>query len=435
MDSAAAMLLMRWNANCTRDADGAPLIPPLFVAEQGPGVQIADVRARGEATGVLGYVPGSAFPGVDRLEQLAIDMDDATPLVLVCANGETSAAIARRLEEKGVQNIAAMAGGIAAWRALRLFTSRDPEGAGENLDRTTTAPAESGPVTLERVRAHMGDPRTVRWIQLASMLAHGRVSCIDGRDERGVIGSPGGDGGEFLLCLAAIERVTGRTLDDATVARGLLAHIDTFGDFYMHTDVHAFEALTDAMRADPRLEPDVQDLTRPDDWYEFLRTAAPPLRDPLLEHLLEPAHVGCGHIRLMLQHSEDYGTRRELVVAFLRAFFRLWWDGAPELTLTALPGDHDEGAVVNVRLAEDVWGLSRVPLVSPACGGQQMFVNHPDVSSLPLSVEQSQEAILQEAINALAAQQLSMTAGHLAKDLPMFDVIFSQDGSFVVRGP
>ena len=44
MVDAAELLRLRWNTNLTRSAAGAPLIPPLFVAEQGSGVQIADIR-------------------------------------------------------------------------------------------------------------------------------------------------------------------------------------------------------------------------------------------------------------------------------------------------------------------------------------------------------------------------------------------------------
>ena len=441
------LLLLRWNANLSRSAHGAPLIPPLFVAEQGPGVQIADIRQPDQSTGLLGYIPGSAFPGVERLQQLAHETTAASPLVLVSATGYAAANVAQQLEELGMKNVAAMTGGLAAWRALGLSTSRDSAGVREVLHREADTGSESGPLTLEDVREHVGDPRSVRWIKLSSMIAHGGFSCIDGRDERGVVGSPGGDGGEFLLGLSAIERATDKKLDDDTVVRGLLARLDTFGHFYMHTDVHAFEELMDALKADHRLQPTVSGMTQPEEWADFLRGAAPELQDALLEHLLEPAHIGCGHIRLMLQHSDEYGIRKELVLSFLRAFYRLWWEGASEVGLTTLPCDHGEGAVVNIRLAEEIWSLSRVPLISPSCDGQQMFVNHPDVSAYmrsstvqslvrggnPLSVEPSQEDKLQKAFDELAAQQMSVTAGYLAKGLPVFEVIFAGDGSFEVR--
>ena len=93
---ACTLLLLRWDANLARDTHDAPLLPPLFVAEQGPAVQIADIRPRDGATGVLGYIPGSVFCGIERLEQLA--RGDATdfPLVLVSATGDTAADGARR---------------------------------------------------------------------------------------------------------------------------------------------------------------------------------------------------------------------------------------------------------------------------------------------------------------------------------------------------
>lgn len=113
-----------------------------------------------------------------------------------------------------------------------------------------------------------------------------------------------------------------------------------------------------------------------------------------------------------------------------------------------LPDDHEEGAVVNVRLSGGVWSLSRIPLISPACGGQQLFVNHPDVSSYlrrrrveflaremsPLGIEPAQREALQEAIDELAALQLGVTVSYLAKGLPIFEVVFAADGTFDVRG-
>ncbi|MHC4452231.1 MAG: rhodanese-like domain-containing protein, partial [Planctomycetota bacterium] len=223
-----AHLHSRWRSVLTRNADGAPQVPPLFVAEQGPAVQIVDVRSRGEATGALGYIPGSAFVSEQQTEDFARN-DAEAPLVLVCADGEESAAIARRLEGRGANRVAAMAGGIAAWRTVGLSTSRAPADLRDTIERATNA--GSAPLTLERVREHVGDPRSVHWIKVTSMIAQGSRSCIDGRDDRAVVGTPGGDGGEFLLLLGAIERVTGRSLDEQTVERELLAHLDLYGHF------------------------------------------------------------------------------------------------------------------------------------------------------------------------------------------------------------
>ena len=447
MITADELLCMRWNANLSRGSQGAPLVPPLFVAEQGPGVAMVDVRRPQEATGVLGYIPGSAFPDVQKLEERT-GGQQLRPLVLISANGDEAATVARQLELRGVPYVAAMAGGLAAWRSLGLFTSRDPSGIRASFDTSADQGNQVGPLTLDRVRKHIGDPRSVCWIKLASMIAQGRLSCIDGRDRRGVVGTPGGDRGEFLLTLAAIEQVTGRKLDEGAVAAGLLSRLDDLGQFYMHTDAHTFANLIGRLQADPQLRAAVAGLVKPEEWFDFLHHPPQPLRETLLDYLTDPLHIGCGHIRLMLQHSDEYGIRSELVQYFLRAAIRMWWEGSPEIALTVLPGAHQEGAVVNVRLTEDIWSLSRIPLVSPECGGQQMFVNHPDVSSLlrrgnvqwcvrrggPLSVERPLEDKLHMAIEELAARQLNTTVGYLAKDLPVFQVLFSGDGAFRVEG-
>jgi len=436
MSAEPDLFRIRWESQLERDAKGAPTLSPLFVLEQGLGVRLVDLRSPAEAEGILGHIPGSEFLDVERIARDA-------PVVLIDRDGRDAANVALELESARTSPIAAMRGGLAAWRRLGLGTSREP------VRRITTRPARvrEGLLSLDEVRAHVGDPRAVRWIKFASLAGLGHSSCVDGRDERGVIGTPGGDAGEFLLSLAAFERVEGSTLDEETVARALLAHLDSFGDMYMHTDVHAVEKLLEDVRQDGPLESAVADIHTPDELKEFLRDPGDGHRETLLEHLVDPAYIGCGHIRLMLQHSEEYGIRRELVVSFLRTVWRLWWRGAPELRITTLPGGHGEAAVLNVRLEEELWELSLIPLVSPACAGIQSFVNHPDVISRtrkakvqfhlrglgPLHVAPSRAVELQAAVDELAAQQLQATLGHLAQGLPIYEVMFAREGGFEVR--
>ncbi len=407
-------------------------MPPLFVLEQGPGVHIIDLRPRAEAHKVTGYIPGSVFLDAHGLEALP---RDGVPLVLVSANGFKAAKAALELQEQGIPKIAAMAGGIKAWRQLGLLTSRDPSGVTDTMYEPVRKPIGTAP-SIEQIRDHVGDPRAVHWIKLATMVTHGRFSCVDGRDERGLVSTPGGDAGEFLLLLAALEEATGEALDDDAVARALVLRIDRFGDFYMHTDAHAFKALMTTNDAD------MQD---PKGWFDSLHHAEPSRRETLLEHLVDPAHIGCGHIRLMLQRSAEYGIRAELVRSFLRAFYRLWWDGAEELTLTLLPGGHEEAAVLNVRVDDLAWGYSAIPLIAPACGGIQMFVNHPDVQALLRdavidfyvrgqgAVPVANEHALRDSFADLGERFLTVTLDHLAQGLPLFEVTFAADGTFVVR--
>jgi rhodanese-related sulfurtransferase len=436
------LLHLRWNAALETDHRGAPLVPALFAAGQGPEVHLVDLRPPGEATGVLGAIPGSLFLRPDQLTRAA------RPVVLVSADGNEAADAAFRLAESGMKYVAAMAGGLAAWRALGLRTSRTPREADDSLSEATPpAPPETSRLSLAQVREHIGDPRAVRWVKLVSLVAHGTCSCVDGRDGRSVIGTPGGDAGEFVLALAALEHATGARLAEPDIEGALLAHLDTFGAFYMHSDAHAFNALIDRLREDERTQKTVENLQAPEDRDAFFHHPADKTRDALLEHATNPDHVGCGHLRLMLQHSDEYGLRRELVAGFVRSFLRLLWKGAPELHFTLLPGGHAEGAVVNIRLESDLWALSPVPLISPACAGVQMFVNHPDVAQQlrgairefhvgglgPVPVTPSRAAAFGAAYEDLASRHLTSTLAHLAKGLPVYDVVFPREGAFRVE--
>ncbi|MHC4959273.1 MAG: rhodanese-like domain-containing protein [Planctomycetota bacterium] len=441
MDSELARL--RWNRALFRGADGAPLLSPLFVLEQGPGVHLVDLRPPDEALGVTGHIPGCVFLPAEQVAELPKDL----PLVLLSRTGEDAARVARELEKAGARHVAAMAGGLSSWRKLGLGISRNANDLLTGPPAPAPAPEPAHALTLEEVSDHIGDPRTVRRVKLSSLSSHLRCSCVDGRDERGVIGTLGGDAGEFLLAIAALEQVTGATLTSGQVREAVTAHVDTFGEFYMHTDQTAFEALAEAARADDRLRGAVAGLSSTEEWVAFLSAPPEPLRDALLDLMVDPAHVGCGHMRLMLQHSDEYGIRPALVRDFIRAYYGFWWQGVPEFSPTLLPGGHKEGAVVNVLLDEKPWPLSYVPLISPACHGTQMFVNHPQVVAElrrhaiefhlrglgPVPVPPDREDALRAAFAELAQRQATQTLTHLAQGLPVYDAVFARDGSFLVR--
>ena len=446
MVTSADLLRWHWRSNFTRSDDREPLVPPLFVAELGSTVQLVDIRSEDQATGLLGYIPGSSFLDIVELRDRVSKGEVTIPLVVVSGSGRSAARLAQELETQGAERVAAMAGGIAGWRAQGLATSRDPAGVRKTLFGGKRL-ASAGPMTLERIQQHIGDPRVVRWIKMSSMISGERLSCIDGREERGVIGTPGGTAGEFLLAMAAIESVTGRNFDKPSVRAALLHRLDLFGRFCLHTDVDAFTRLIDDLDDDPRFEKLAATCKSTESWFEALRRPDRDQRDALLEMLVESEHVGCGHVRLMLERGREYGIRQELVRTFVRSFFELWWEGSPETVLTLLPGQHEEKAVVNVRQEDGVWDLSRIPLISPAVGQQQVFVHHPDVARYlrrnavrsairgrsSLGVDPALEQDLQNALDDLAARQLGLTVGYLAKDLPVFDVVFGPDGNYEVR--
>lgn len=449
LPQAERMFRINWVANLDRSPSGVPLHEPEFVARQGKGVRIIDVREAEELLGPLGHIPGCDFIPRARAMSLAERLPPLTPVVLVSRGGERAAELAHALERAGMRMVAALRGGMIAWRALGFASVRD-DALVQRRDVLTEQRAEAtrepGPLAVQEIEAHVGDPRSVRWVKLAAILLHGRQACVDGRDDSSVVGTPGGDAGELMLGLAAVERVLGRPLTRGSVTKLLRRRLDTFGRFYMHTDIAAGNRFIASLRADPRLTKAIGSTFEALEWRQWLGEPPVEARPALLEHFCQPGHMGCGHLRLMLQNPEQYEVRSALVLDFLRTFFSTRWAGAPELENVVLPGGHQEGAVVNVRVEGQLHAYSWVPLLSPAFAGTQMFVNHPQVSAFmrgelaAFLAEQGDlwgqaldaKALL-EVLEGIAGRQLSATLGHLAKGLPVYDLTFRRDGGATVE--
>lgn len=449
ISQAERMFRLNWVANATRSPSGVPLLRPDFVAKQGRKVRLIDVRDENELTGVLGYIHGSDWVPVDRTASLVerVRQDDA--IVLVSAGEERSGAAALALEKAGHRFVAAMMGGIVAWRDDGYTTTRDPSILARRdvvraIDDLPEEPPER--VTAADIERHVGDPLSVRWIKLPALLVRGLVSCVDGRDDSGVIGSPGGDAGELLVGLRALENLTRRELRDDEIATLLARRNDAFGRFYMHTDVDAANAAASALRGDPRFSEAIAGISKGLEWRRFWASPPAGLRPALLEHALAPAHVGCGHLRLELTQPDAYGTREALVRGVLRCFHEARWQGHPDLELVPLAGGHTERAVINVRIAGPLLPFSRIPLVSPAVGGAQVFVHHPRITSylrkqlaafLALQTDIAGTQVdpdwLHEEMVRLGAIQLSQTLIALAPGLPIYDVIFHGEDRVEVR--
>ncbi|MEO1270344.1 MAG: rhodanese-like domain-containing protein [Myxococcota bacterium] len=453
------LLRENWDNERRLSADGTPTLPPSFVAESGARVWIIDVREDGqELTGPLGHIPGVSRLPLSQLGHLRKLLPAHTPVVLVCGDGVRSMTGARFLSALGMTTVAAMEGGMHQWRTAGYAVARD----GAVLERTIERPApghgsdgrllkidRSGRhLTKEQITDHVGDVAKVRRVKLAAFLLASQTSCVDGREDRAIIGTPGGDAGELLLSLAAAEKVGGAKVDLDNIPAITRAFADTFGGIYLHTDNHALNHLARALKADPRFDSTVGMLQTIDDWEQFLQSPPKGLREALLEHLTQPDNVGCGHIKLALKNADKYGVRPGLITTFFTAFYEGLWAGASDLIWVVLGGDHAEGAVVNVTLAgEPLTPFTEIPMIAPSIGGVQMFVNHPQVVTylrrqtarflydrvghlLPLGESTVEQ--LADALAELGGQQALETLMALAAGLPVFEVHFERNGSFTV---
>jgi rhodanese-related sulfurtransferase len=433
------MFRINWVGNLGRSPGGFPQHSPHFVAKQGRRVRLVDIRDEQDLLGPLGYIPGSNWIPESLAPGLGSRLEADEPLILLSNDGDRSGSIARDLERGGLRFVASMVGGVTAWRELGYSTVRDRSilERRDVLHRPVVQPlAEGQELTRDHVAEHVGHTSSVRWVKMAALLLHGRLSCVDGRDDASVLGTPGGDAGELVLALSALEKLTGHRFTQAEVDAILERRLDMLGRFYYHTDIHAANHAIKDMRADPRFDAALANVFQPLEWRSFWRDPPEAVKEPLMGYALSPANIGCGHLRRALTLSDAYGTRSELVASVLSAYHRARWAGSNDTELVVLGGDHHEGAVLIVRIEDDVHPFTRIPLVSPAAFGKQMFVYHPQVASylrrqLADMIVGERDLLpfvpaanLHAEMEAIAEMQLASTLGALAKGLPIFEITF-----------
>eukprot|EP00741_Cyanophora_paradoxa_P023263 tig00000254_g22470.t1 len=287
-------------------------------------------------------------------------------------------------------------------------------------------------LSQDHAKAMLGKPPMVD-------VANHTWSCIDGRSEHHILGTPGGTISEFLLALSAFQRL-GFTVDSEDTVQALLdAYAQEYTipfkrQFYMHTDSHSHEAIAAALGVEP----------------EKLDLSAPPakLRPAVLTMSADPKYMGCGHVKLTIQNPSTYMTNSTVAVWAVRSFMRaLWADkarGGGRFVLEVLEGDHLEGGILLIQSAGCAGKSAEVaPLVGPLTpntppplGKGEAFVFHyadvhvlrewnaqffasvattPGISPAPLAL-----ALLHSADEAFVPQ-LGYTVAQLASGLPIFN--------------
>ena len=441
----------RWKQATRHMRDSIPEVDAEFVFEYPLRVLVLDVRPNDSIVAGTGCIPGAAALPDGDLGTVIASVPKNRAVVVVDEDPDDARDVARKLVKAGYQHAGILSDGMAGWRDRGYGVVHERTDLGHVLadvllhDRTSVN--EKHHLTAEEVSEHLNTAGNVRVIKLASLLSQGFASCVDGRDERNVVGTPGGNAGELLLSLAAFERVMGREISDDELESLITDYFATFGGFYIHTDATAFDAFTAALAGDERVTSVIGAHDDHMAWVAALRHPPEEIRPILAEHLgTNPAFIGCGHIRLMLQNSEEYGVRKGLVPSMLKVVYRLWWDDLPEIHLTTLPGGHQEGAVVNVVIEGDLWDYSFIPVISPVCSGSQMFVNHPRFARrlrenaaefLARRVKSVDQLALRDKLAAemmaLGDQQLMATVGHLANGLPIYKATLMQDKTWTVE--
>ena len=212
------------------------------------------------------------------------------------------------------------------------------------------------------------------------------LSCMDSRVGFAAIAAPGGDMGQFILGLGAAEYIIGypfspddilhffqqyiqsmggngdgtdgnTPIHNMNIGQGQLNSPEGKGYFNMCTDATAHAAWFAAAKIEG------QSLLMQK--WNPLDTAG---RRRLLQKCADPEHVGDTLLKAMVASEDgvkEWGVRKEIAQAAIRAFFAVWFDpfhpSREHLLLPVLAGEQKPMAVVNVESPETCHPLA--PLV------------------------------------------------------------------------
>lgn len=162
---------------------------------------------------------------------------------------------------------------------------------------------------------------------------------MDFKGTRPMLGTPGGDFGEFLLAFNCFLDVKQETRVEYDLVRKTLEdfiskHCPPNRPFYKHTDAARLLQLNKSMKTW------YFPAERPNNWESWLN------------NLIDPEFHGCGHLRSMLTDPKSYNLQPQLVEHLVKSFYDLYWnpDYKGRLRLDILPspdGLTEAGVVIH----------------------------------------------------------------------------------------
>lgn len=238
--------------------------------------------------------------------------------------------------------------------------------------------------THKEIEEYLKQKDVVRWVRLGELFNEEYDACVDGRETKPVVGNPGGDVSRLAEAVIAVGSVAGRQFNPGEILKIFDWYLSHVGRFYMHTDDHAMHSLAEFLNEGYGAKRmGGKKFHTAAEMYHFVTNPDPRLQVFLSRYLLDPRFIGCGHMKLMMTKPHQYGMSEKVLRSLSVAFFDMMWnmpDKAVKLAYPSLPGDHKEGAVVNIVIAhEELTDKTLVPMVAPTDGKISVFVNHPQV--------------------------------------------------------
>jgi len=272
------------------------------------------------------------------------------------------------------------------------------------------------PISQIELEDHIGEPINIEWAHVMQMY----FASTDPRGQERELATLGGDLGEFLMVLAAVEAETNQKFTPAEVLHKFKTYLTVMSKekFYFDTDISAINTLKGACHC-----PQLNIADPPDSKKVILRNAT---------HLATAQ--GNEFFKKLLQSPEKFGIRRELNEAVLDSFFEVMWLKSDPLhrriRFVLMKGELNSKGFIVVKTPGYCNAQLLAPMISPELCQKQMGIYHGDAAVLVrtelagvflLKNPEIKNAVVHRA-NELAAASLSnVLADHLE---PVYTVTF-----------
>lgn len=315
-----------------------------------------------------------------------------------------------------------------ATSARMLFPQVDMENLGE-LDMTHFAQLEAPPTMLHKpmscdeVEQHISPVPLLSWVDTKTA----SFGCADGRDAKNGLFTWGGDFAEFATALNVYEQMATIHLSRADVTQILRQYLTASNRERFTTCISAL-----AVR---------QMFGSTEDAYGAIRNPAEEKLPALELKIADSNFVGNEHIKFMLDASDEYSVRKELVQHLIRSFYHILWNPYDplrnKLNVQVLPGDHNERAVVTIASPEFCVKQAELsPAVAPRQpAGSAVIINADAVQSLrkelavffsrvPSPVVRADE--MAKRFSVLSAGQAALTKKRMYDRIPTYTAKISE---------
>merc|ERR1711871_257923 len=268
------------------------------------------------------------------------------------------------------------------------------------------------------------------------------MACIDGRTHEEIIGTAGGDLGEFIVTLNVVASYLDKPPNQETVTTLLREYIRGSScdrKFFYFNSEAAHEALMTNVTSAFSTLPMGFSISDP-------KSTA--LKLAILDRVVDPTFVGSDHVKGLLETPSRYGIKSDIVQKVLVAFHQVMWDKDDlthkQITYQLVKGDHVEKGLVTVDVQDDVCKSKGIVPLMPtiSCNNfHQILMHHPSaarhlredmaaymVNALDLDGNLASELDeLVDQMHDLATRVLVRTASGILNGYPVYTVRLLQD--------